>query len=400
MLKGTPVMTRPIGQAGQVIPLVALSMTVLLSFSGMAVDNGYWQYQQRQQQTAADSAAIGGAQALAVAGCPNSSSAKTAADNDASGNGYASNDVLVSNPPASGPYAGNNCAVSVTINATHATFFTRALGRPDMPVSTTATAQVVGSNPDTYVGLSGTTTIGGGTTISAPGGGIYTNGTFNCTGSVTINAGAIGYAGSAPTCTGATFSGATPAPSIPVKNPCPEIAGCNYLTNNPPPITNCQTLQANMNPTIQPGCYNGLTMGSCGTVTLEPGVYVLNGTSDFSGSDFVGTGVTFYVTANGTPPDFSTANSATISPPTTGDYANVLYYQVPANTGAPNFAGSTVHWKGLLYAPSATGVNFNGAKGDYTVVIVGSANLNDPTGYTFGTPPAGSTLPKSVILGQ
>lgn len=155
-----------------------------------------------------------------------------------------------------------------------------------------------------------------------------------------------------------------------------------------------------MNPTISPGCYNNLTVGSCGTVTLQPGVYVLNGTSDFSNSRFVGTGVTFYVTANGTAPDFSAALSATISPPTSGTYDGVLYYQVPGNTTAPNLSGSSVHFNGLVYAPGANGVNFNGAQGDYTVLVLGSANLNSSSGYTFGTPPSGSTLVQNVVLTQ
>lgn len=386
-------------QSGQIIPLVALSLTGLMGAGGMVVDNGYWQYTLRQQQSAADSAAIGGAQALAAAGCPNKSAASTAAQNDAASNGIASGYVQVANPPSSGPYAGNNCAVSVQIQGVpHQTFFTAIFGRTNMPESTSATAQLVASNnQNIYILGTGTSTLTG--NINMPGGAISTNGTFTC-GSNTISAASIGYAGSAPSCSKATFGGATPAPQLPVSNPCPNIAGCNEITNNPPPATGCQTLKANMNPVISPGCYNVLTMGGCGTVTLQPGNYVLNGTSDFSGSNFVGSGVTFYVTANATPPDFSTANSATISPPSTGPEAGVLYYQVPANTAAPNFGGSSVHWSGLLYAPNATNVNFNGAKGDYTVLVVNSANLNDSSGYTFATPPTGSTLPKTVVLAQ
>ncbi len=400
-------MFRRHGQSGQILPLVAVSLTALMGFSGMAVDRGYWSYQQRQQQSATDAAAVGGAQALALAGCPAATNANTAAQNDATSNGYKNGALMqgqsvlvtVNNPPASGAYSGNDCAVSVTIKAQHPAFFTRLFGFANgITAQTSATAQLISNNPTTMYFLgSGSSTLGG--NITASGGGIVTNGTFTC-GSVTISAAAIGYAGSAPSCSKATFSSATPAPSVPVTNPCPEISGCNYLANNPPSTSNCQSLQANMNPTISPGCYNTLNVGTCGTVTFEPGVYVLNGTSTFSNSDFVGTGVTFYVTANATPPDFSQSNSATISPPTSGNEANVLYYQVPANTGAPNFAGQTVHWKGLVYAPSANNVAFNGAQGDYTLLILGSANLSSGSGYTFGTPTAGATYVKNVVLSQ
>jgi hypothetical protein len=403
-------MFRRHGQSGQIVPLVAISLTALMGFSGMAVDRGYWSYQQRQQQSATDAAAVGGAQALAEAGCPSSASAQSAAYNDATNNGYTNGssmigrttNVVVSNPPASGAYSGNDCAVSVTISAAHQSFFSRVLGVSNMEMSTTATAELISNNPTTMTFLgTGTTTLGGsGGTISATGGGISTNGTFTCGSGTTITAGSIGYAGTtAPSCSKTTFTAATPAPSAPVQNPCPEISGCNYLANNPPSTSNCQTLQANMNPTIEPGCYNELSVGTCGTVTLEPGVYVLNGTSNFSGSSFVGSGVTFYVTSSGTPPDFSNSTSATISPPTSGNEANVLYYQVPANTAAPNFAGSSVHWKGLVYAPTANNVPFNGAQGDYTVLILGSGNLSS-TSYTFQTPPTGATLLKNVVLAQ
>ncbi len=392
-------------QKGQIIPLIAISMTALMGAGGMAVDHGYWQYAQRQQQNAADSAAIGGAQALALAGCPNPTAAKTAAYTDATSNGFTTgvNNVTVNayNPPQAGnPYSSNNCAVSVTVQAPHPTFFTRILGFTKMTESTTATAQVVNNNTTTFVGLNpgGTSNYTG--SISGPGTSFTSNGSIAC-GSSTINVGAITYGvGKSASCSKTTFTSATPSPQYPIPNPCPEIAGCNYLANNPPPATNCQSMQGgNMNPTISPGCYNNFQVGGCGTVTLQPGVYVLNGTSNFAGSSFVGSGVTFYVTANGSPPDFSAAQSATISPPTSGNYKGILYYQVPANTGTPNFSGSSVHWNGLVYAPSANNLNFDGAKGDYTLVIAGSVNFSGSS-YTFAAPAPGSSLMSNVVLGQ
>jgi hypothetical protein len=385
-------------ESGQVIPLVALSLTVLMGAGGMAVDHGYWQYTQRQQQNAADSAAIGGAQSLSVPGCNNQAIAKAAAQSDAASNGFASSQVNVTNPPASGPYASNPCAVQVTVQGTYPKFFTRIFGGSTLAESTTATALLVNNSSNSIVmlGNNQTSTLTGNITGGIT---IQTNGTITC-GSNTINVVAIGYAGSPPSCTNANFTGGTPKQQVPVVNPCPEIAGCNYLANNPPSTTNCSSLKANMNDTLSPGCYNAFTVGGCGTVKLNPGVYVLNGTSSMANTSFTGTGVTFYVTANATPPDFSSAKDATISPPTSGNEAGVLYYQVAANTQAPNFAGSSVHWSGLVYAPTASGVNFNGAKGDYTLLIAGSANLNDSSGYTFGTPPTGGSLIENVVLAQ
>jgi hypothetical protein len=396
-------MQRGLGQRGAVLPLVAISLTVLLGFGGLSVDVGYWQYQQRQQQNAVDGAAIGGAEALDSAGCPNPASAQAAAQTDAASNGgYTSSQVTVNNPPVSGAYAGNNCAVSVTIKGQKPSFFARLFGiNPTIPESTSATAELVSTNAACIYLLSPTAVSSfSGSNVSAPNCGILINNTATFSGSHTVTAQSIGYGGTPPTVNGTTFPGATPAPMLQAPNPCPEILGCAALASNPPSTSGCQTLTANMNPTISPGCYNDLTVGGCGTVKMLPGTYVLNGTSNFANSSFVGSGVTFYVTASGTAPDFSASQSATISPPTTGTYAGVLYYQVPSNTTAPNLSGSSVHFSGLVYAPGANGVNFNGAQGDYTILVFGSANLNSSSGYTFGTPPAGSTMVQNVVLTQ
>ncbi len=118
------------GDSGQVLPLIAICLTVIMGFAGMSVDVGYLEYHQRQQQSAADAAAVGGAQQLIYSNCANSGAATTAADNDSASNGYTNGannvTVTVNNPPNSGPYAGNGCAVTVAITATKVpTFFSR-----------------------------------------------------------------------------------------------------------------------------------------------------------------------------------------------------------------------------------------------------------------------------------
>ena len=103
---------RRIGEAGQVLPLIALGLAVVMGFAGMAVDVGYLQYRQQQQQSATDAAALGGAQRLASAGCPGQSVAKAAAQLDAADNGYTDGSggvtVAVQNPPAQGSYSDNS----------------------------------------------------------------------------------------------------------------------------------------------------------------------------------------------------------------------------------------------------------------------------------------------------
>jgi uncharacterized membrane protein len=113
-------MRKDVAQKGQVIPLIALSLGALLGFGGIGVDVGYLEYRQQAQQSATDAAAAGGAEALLRAGCP-STQANAVANSDAASNGFQNGinnvTVTVQNPPTSGPFAGNDCAVYVNVQA-------------------------------------------------------------------------------------------------------------------------------------------------------------------------------------------------------------------------------------------------------------------------------------------
>jgi hypothetical protein len=186
---------------------------------------------------------------------------------------------------------------------------------------------------------------------------------------------------------------------LPVADPCPEIAGCAYLAANPPPTSGCTSLSEHgFNGTLSPGCYNSINLSSS-TVTLSPGTYVINGGSNFNSSTITGDGVTLYVTANGTPPNFN-GDVVSLSPPTDGNEDGVVYYQVPSNTNSPNFNGTNVSYSGLIYCPGGTSVNFNGADGTYLVLVFGAANFNSGSAYDFATPQPGQALIKQAVVAQ
>ena len=116
-------------ERGQVIPLVALALAVLMGAAALAVDVGYWRYQQRVEQSAADSAAIAGADELAY---PVANDVVLAARKDATSNGYTDDAgvsvrVTVNNPPSSGAYLGNTNAVEVVIQKKMPTWFAGAV---------------------------------------------------------------------------------------------------------------------------------------------------------------------------------------------------------------------------------------------------------------------------------
>ncbi len=391
------------GEAGQVLPLIALCLAGLMGFAGMGVDVGFLEYQQRQAQSAADAAALGGAQQLLYSGCGNYAAANTAALADSSTNGFASSanvTVNVENPPSAGAYAGNACAVRAQITSAHTrTFFTRLFGYPNgMKETVEAVAALVSNNDGCIYLLDPTQTFQlNGTTINAPNCGILSNAAVQTNGG-TVNVGSFGYAGALQD-NSTSFTKASPSKMLPVADPCAEIPGCAYLAANPPATTGCTTYQENgvAGAVMRPGCYS-LVQFNGGSVTMLPGQYVFTGVVQDNGPPVTGTGVTIYVARGAGPVQFN-GSTETFSPPTTGNTAGVLFYQAPSNKSVVQFNGSTSNLSGLVYAPGALG-QINGASGGYLVLVLANAQLNG--GYTMdpGNPPAGQTLIKNAVLAQ
>jgi hypothetical protein len=396
------------GQRGQVLPLVAICLAVLMGFAAMAIDVGFLEYRQRQQQNATDAAAIGGAQALGYVGCVNQSSvAQTAGNGDAASNGFANGgnggtiSVQINNPPASGPYAGNTCAVQAVINNSNTqTFFSRIFGFTNVGETTQAVAVTSNSAPLCMVQLSptGSPTFDGNKT-SAAGCSLEMNGSPVFHGG-TIDFSYIGYAGSL-TDHGTKWTEASPAPMLPVADPCPEIAGCRELLDNPPSTSNCTSVTLS-NGVLTPGCYSNAT----GFTSMEPGLYVFTGTAS-PGSSLTGTGVTIYVANGGSfPLGGATAN---LTPCTTscggpsGYQAapDVLYFQPASNTAGVTISGPPFTISGLIYAPGATlTINGNGGSG-YSLLVFADWKINGTgNGMTFVPPPPGGGFVAQAILVQ
>jgi len=391
-------------QRGQVLPLIAAMLGMLMGFGGIAVDVGYLKYEQQAQQNATDAAALGGAQQLVRSSCSNPAAAIGGANADAASNAFPNGGnvaVTPNSPPTSGAFSGNGCAISVNITTSHVTtYFSRLLGYPGgMTVTTHATA-VVGSNSASCIYILSPTvsTNFNGANIQAPNCAIAINNTANFNGA-TIKAPFIGYGGNAPNENGANFPLASPAPMLPVADPCPEIPGCSYLAANPPSTGSCQSFNGNgWSGQLLPGCYNNLNLNGA-NVALN-GLYVLNGSSNFNGATITGNNVTLYVTSSGTPPNFNGVSGAALNPPPTGNMTGVLYYQVPNNSGSPNFNGVNVNVSGLLYCPGGTSINFNGAKGKYVVLVFGAVNYNGSSAWDFATPPPGQSITKQAVLAE
>jgi hypothetical protein len=382
-----------------VLAIVAISVAVLMGFAGMAVDVGFLEYEQRQQQSAADGAAIGGAEALLYGtGCPNS----TAAIGDAAENGFTNGSggvtVVPHNPPLSGPLASNNCAVYVQVNSPHPVFFAKLFGLTGNE-STEATAMVAGNNNGCiYLLKTNAVSSFSNSDIVAPECQIYINSAAASNlSSATVGAAAISYAGAPPNISGATFPEATPAPAPFVRDPCPNITGCAYLANNPPSTSTCSTgSNSYSGATLNPGCYSTLTLS--GTDTLNAGLYVINGKLHLNGATVIGNGVTIYMTSAVQDTNFSSSN-LTLSPPTSGNTIGVLFYRDPAQTSALDFSTCTCNLSGLEYFPTSQ-VNYSSSGGGYSVLVFGNANFGTSAAIDLADPPPGQTLVKQAVLAE
>lgn len=369
----------------------------------MSIDIGYLEYQQRQQQNAADGAAIGAAQQLVYSGCPNQSVAQTAAANDSGENDFVNAGnvkVTADNPPTSGAFASDNCAVQVTVNnAATQTFLMRVFGWVGGVAETTqATATSSANGPGCVYQLdpNGTPTFHG-AKITAPGCSLLMNGSPTFDGG-DVDFASIGYAGSL-TVHGTKFDDGSPMTMLPVANPCPEIVGCNYLTNNPPAPSGCIPLVVS-SPVVTPGCYSSISGN--GDIALSPGLYILTGSNSLNGATLTGSGVTIYITSTGSGLDLHGTKvdlSACTTTCTGGAVANVLYYQT--NSTAVDISGPSGSYTGLFYAPNAQ-VTYNGNAGTgYSVMVFYDWLLNGTgQGMTFASPPPNQSFIKNAVLVQ
>jgi Flp pilus assembly protein TadG len=374
-------------QRGQVLPLVALCLVVLLGAAALAVDAGYLQYKQRVQQTAADAAALAGAwQVVDGAG---HSQITAAAQASSSSNSFANAGnvaVTVNWPPATGPNNGNDNAVEVVIKATYPAIFSAVLGRPTNDVSTRAVA-VVESNPSN----SCLDVMDKDLTMSSPGStltatcGVMVNRNVNDT-NATMNVPYIGAVGNA----GKSISGVVTESGIPpFSDPCSTIPGCKALVSmyplgsnvaNEGPYSNCAVPSGS---TLNPGCYTKISNDT----DLSPGLYVISGDltgnltcSTCTSNGTSGTGMTLVVGGkinfNGStttlvaPPKATGTGTATVSP--SAGAPGVLIYQTSTQTNPENFSAQSL--LGMLYAPNAH-IDLNGGGSTVHVSFVVAADL-------------------------
>src|ERR1035437_6746607 len=167
---------------GQVLVFVALSMTILLGFTALAVDIGTLFRAKRNLQIAADAGAVAAALDYYYTASKSSAVAagKAAVTSNGVTNGTGGAVVTVNSPPASGPNAASAGFFEVLVSQPNPTAFMRV-------ITNTASVSVAGravagtpsaSNTYMYIGKptgAAALQLQGNSTINAANCGIYVN---------------------------------------------------------------------------------------------------------------------------------------------------------------------------------------------------------------------------------
>ncbi len=152
-------------------------------------------------------------------------------------------------------------------------------------------------------------------------------------------------------------------------------------------------LSGNSSQTINPGVYSSITVSGNGKLTMTAGVYLIAGGGfSVSGNGSVsGGGIMIYNGGSNLAADSGTFGAVTLSgngaisltPTTTGAYANILIFQSRNNTKVLTLSGnSMVIPGGLIYAPAAAILSngngqFKGSIVANTMNVSGNSILNE-----------------------
>lgn len=429
-------------ERGQVLVLTVLMLGALFGFGAIALDGGNIYADRRSAQAAADSASMAGA--LAVTRLPSDSSksanVRRAAALQAEENGYFHNppktSVTVNWPPASPhPYAGNRNYVHVIITNRLDTILAHLFYRGPFQHTVEATAHASRNETltpgivlyaDNPTACNAVEFDGSMNAVITGGGSVLSNSTAcscgpNSASGVSQGNGSVQFVdplGDAGVFSagcwvqvGGSFSHTLNGSPITPVTDAPQ----NYV--NPPPLPDCSGLpdftaegDKSFNggtPSLVPGRYDSIMTGSSAVLTLQPGIYCLEGTLSGGGSlalsigansGIIGTDVMIYLTntaggvqalGNGAT-QLIAGNPGGASVPVLVDAAGedwrgMLIYAHPNNTnGIYLSGGSTSQYTGTIYGPgmdcdmhgNGEAIAFNTQMICDTVLITGSGDLS------------------------
>jgi hypothetical protein len=342
--------------------IVAISMPVLLAIAGLGIDAGWWYTIKRQNQSAADAAAVSAAYEVAANLTDVTNNLTPAATQAATQNGWVNNTnppagltpIAITYPCCAGTFA--NGGIEAVLQQQQSAWFANFAPLANVTISNRAVAVVSKLPPACMLALNptapNTINVAGNATIWAPTCTIVSDSNASSAvhlqGSATINAATVITPGQISTTGGAyTFTVSYPAQTgaSPVPDPyASTLTHANLLTDGLSTAANCPSSTSGgvttyTNPGgYKPGCVidGGLSIKNA-TVDLSPGTYWLTGDLNLQNGGGAtlecptcsngGAGVTLVLTAPLAGGTVGTANS--------GSNSN-LNLNAPSATSAPN----------------------------------------------------------------
>lgn len=387
-------------EGGNVLVLTVLSFTLLISFLAFAIDVGNVYYAQRQVQTLADTAAIAGALETSACGAPRCGVMQTAVTTAlteggnptptlfqqcaaASGTGLL---LTLNNGPCalgtSDPNNGDTNYVEVVVTKQVTTFFAGIIGYPTFQISARAEAGhavAPAGNSGPCMNLTG----GGNQTLLLNSGATIKDATGSTCGLMVDSSASGTCAGGTPAVmanSGATVNvssfnivgkycnnGASlnPVPTTgasAVADPFAAEIAAGTLSTPPkgdtqyqlPPNQSQYLSTVSGTTTLKPGYYpQGLNFNGSGyTVTLNPGVYYMDGNVMMGGVTINGSGVTIYMASGQL--NMNSAATVNLTAPTSGPTAGLAIWQAASDNYQMNLDSAVnSSWGGAIYLPGA-----------------------------------------------
>jgi len=374
----------------------ALSLPVIIGSAGLGVEVGYWLFEERRLQTAADLAANAGAVVLRSGGSDNAVS--ESAETEASENGYVPGTIEVNTPPTTGTNQ-NDRAVEVLLARDLPRYFTALFTEAPMRVRVRAVAAYENEQQACILALdtwaNDAVIFIGNPTATFSGCVVMSNSladdSITIAGSADVTAPCIVSAGGTAVSADLTLTSCT-APMEEMPQAQDPYAGLAE-----PSLSGACTSVPGGNPhqlkTLTPGRYCG-GLNLSGEFRLNPGTYVIDGGEFRINANAVvnGDGVMFFLT-NGATVHFNGAAEINLSAPASGAYAGVLMYGDRDQGNAENVFNGTADssFTGALYFPSQEVThngNFSGDNGCLRIVAR-SIDLRGNSGFGVNCDGAG-----------
>jgi Flp pilus assembly protein TadG len=393
---------------GAVLPWAIVSLAVVIGVLGLTLDGGRMMQERRRVQNAADAAALAAATELynTYSQRTNGSVPASVTNNafsTASLNGYANDGtnsvVTVNVPPQSGAFAGKTDYVEVIVQSNLSATFSASFTSGNLAIK----ARAVAVGRPLRIGFFALSPSGVGLQAQGNGSVQIKNATvrvdssssegFNVNGNAQIQADANYVVGnvqgatgnvSGPIHTGADYIG---DPLTYLATPDLSTAPIQYQT---------QWQKNNGTATLAPGIYQGgISIGGNASVTMQSGVYIVEGSGFSVGGNgqVTGSGVTIYYvnpTSNGSI-NLAGNGAINLTSPTSGPYQGISIFQDQTVTSGLSITGNgSTQVGGLVYAPGAN-VALKG-NGSLTAGGVLANTINVSGGGNF-TVDAGNNVP-------